>query len=91
MAAGINIWSGTPGLGGALTNPTWLAKRKGHVQGNYPVTFRGRTFADAETAYQAFKPKAFEEREALCAEVIEAKLRQHPRLREAITGRGGVA
>jgi len=91
LTAGMNIWSGSRGLGGALTNPTWLAKRKGTIQGDYPVTFRGRTFADAEAAYQAFKPKAFEAREALCAEVIEAKLLQHPRLLEAITARNGVA
>ncbi len=92
---GVNIWSGTAGLGGALTNPTVLAKKKGNVAQDYPAFFRGRTFADAETAYQASKAAmedpSFEALEALMAEVIAAKLEQHARLVDAITARGGVA
>lgn len=89
---GINICSNTPGLGGALTNPTVLAKRKGNVQQDYSVTMRGRTFPDAEAAFWALgKDEPFERQERLCAEIVAAKLRQHPRLLRAITAEGGVA
>ncbi len=89
---GINLSSHTPGLGGALTNPTALAKRKGNVQHDYSVTLRGRTFSDAEAAFHTLcTDESFARQEAICAEIVEAKLRQHPRLRTAIAARGGLA
>lgn len=89
MEPGVNIWSGTPGLGGALTNPTELAFRKGSIQNHYPVTFQGVAYPDAEAAYQRLKRHRGDV--ALLTEIVTAKLQQHARLEQAITRRGGVA
>jgi hypothetical protein len=54
----MNIYSGSRegnGLAAALTNPTALARKKGTVQSDYPVTVMGRRFIDAEVAYQTLK------------------------------------
>ncbi len=50
---GINISSNMRGLGGGLTNPTVLAKRKGNIAADYPVMFRGTQYPDAEAAFHA--------------------------------------
>jgi hypothetical protein len=55
LAPGINIYSGEEGAGGGLTNPTELSYAKGHIKHHYPVDLLGRTFPDAEAAYQALK------------------------------------
>jgi len=91
---GINIYSGSKGLGAALTNPTELAHKKGAIKKHYPVEFRGAMYPDAETAYQTVKRSgpwlSEEQRESLMTEIIIAKLQQHPDLREAIKQKGGV-
>lgn len=88
---GDNIWSGSPGLPGALTNMTVLAKRKRSIRGDYPVLFRGVHYADAEAAFQAHKGRLeFEDRVQLMAEIIAAKLTQHRPLLDSITLYGGV-
>jgi hypothetical protein len=91
LAPPINIFSGEPGLGGALTNPTELARQKGCIQQSYPITFAGRHWPDVETAYKRLKRDTPAENDALMVELIATKLRQHTRLRDAITARGGVA
>ena len=85
---GTNISSNTKGIGGALTNPTVLSKQKGNIGKDYPVTFRGKTYVDAEAAYQANK-KGDSSDFSLMTDVIEAKLRQYPALTDEITRLGG--
>ncbi|MGK7944825.1 MAG: ATP-dependent RecD-like DNA helicase, partial [Microcystaceae cyanobacterium] len=46
----INISSRTQGLGGALTNPTELARRQGNISQSYPVSFRGNPATPAFNA-----------------------------------------
>jgi len=88
-----NIHSGTKNGLAVLTNPTVMAKRKGTVRGDFPVTIDGKLYEDAEAAYQEIKwtiPNTNGDREDLCVRVIEAKLRQYPQLVEFITHNGGV-
>jgi hypothetical protein len=88
-----NIHSGTKNGLAVLTNPTVMAKRKGTVRGDFPVTVDGVQYEDAEAAYQALKwtiPNTDKDREALCVRVIEAKLQQYPQLVEFIRINGGV-
>lgn len=90
-AMSINIFSGEKGLGGALTNPTELARQKGCIQQQYPVVFRGRRYPDAEAAYQLCKAETPEANDTMMKYVIAAKLLQNEVLLTAITRRGGVA
>lgn len=90
-----NIFSGERSARTVLTNPTELARKKGNLRFSYPVTIDGVVYPDAEEAYQRLKAGLghfadMGEREALCARVIEAKLRQHGQLVEFITVNGGV-
>ena len=89
----MNISSYEKGLGGALTNPTNLSKKHECIVQSYPVVFRGKTFVDAEAAYQHAKSESefleMDQRIDLCAEVIAAKLVQHPRLFDNIVKLGG--
>lgn len=87
----MNIFSGEKGLGGALTNPTELARRKGSIVERYPVTYRKKMYPDAEIAYFALASASDSDNDRLMVELIACKLRQHPRLLEAITARGGVS
>ncbi len=95
LAAPVNIWSGSKGLAGALTNPTELAHRKRSIVQHYPVRFSYRDWPDAEAAYQTIKRERrltdFAECMALLTHIVVAKLKQHPRLVRAITANGGVA
>ena len=85
----MNIFSGEPGLAGALTNPTELSRKKGSIQQRYPVIFDNKTYPDAEAAYHALSTGNQQEDDVLCADIIAAKLLQHPQLLTAITKRGG--
>jgi Domain of unknown function (DUF4326) len=90
IAPGINIFSGSrdmQGLGAALTNPTVLSKQKGTIKKDYPVTFRGAVYPDAETAYQALAQGKVDE--LLMGQIIAAKLMQYPHLLNAINQNGG--
>lgn len=87
---GINIYSGADALGAALTNPTELAFRKGALTTRYPVTFANRAWPDAEAAYLTLKTGNACDDDRLMADIIAAKLRQHPGLKAAIAERGGV-
>lgn len=93
MREPINIFSGATGLGGALTNPTELARRKGCIPEAYPVLFEGRNWTDVETAYHVLAQHTDvpEERDALMVELIAAKFRQHPKLRQEVDEHGGAA
>ena len=89
-----NIYSGEHNPRTVLTNPTELAFKKGNLRQHYPVKIDGVVYVDAEEAYQRLKRDlghfaGMAEREALCTRVIEAKLRQHPRLVEFIAHNGG--
>jgi len=84
-----NIWSGNKALA-PLTNPTELAFRKGNVRKHYPVAFRGRTFEDAEAAFNAHNAGlSFAELQELCIQVIAAKFQQYPHLHRKIHELGG--
>ena len=88
-----NIHSGTKNGLAVLTNPTVMAKRKGTVRGDFPVTVDGKLYEDAEAAYQEIKwtiPNTDKDREDLCVRVIAAKLEQYPQLVEFIRHNGGV-
>jgi hypothetical protein len=87
--SGINIYSGTKGLGGALTNPTEISHRKGSIKKHYPITFRERRFPDSETAYRKFKTGTDSDYE-LMVEILVEKLRQYPILVNKISARGGI-
>jgi hypothetical protein len=98
--SGINISSNSKGLGGALTNPTEIAKSKGNITQSYPVEFNGKSYKDVETAYQALKDKSEAKTKPskdnsknykLMVDLITAKLQQHPRLVNEITKQGGSA
>lgn len=91
MVEPINIFSGAEGLGGALTNPTELARRKGCIEQAYPVLFSGRLWPDVETAYHILAQHTTDvaERDALMVELIATKFRQHSKLLQDVTGNGG--
>ena len=93
---GVEISSNAKGLAAALTNPTELAKSKGNLTQSYPIEFRGKTYKDAEAAYQALKSTATKDDGPnstynLMVDIIKAKLQQHPRLVSEITKQGGSA
>lgn len=87
----MNIFSGEKGLGGALTNPTELARAKGSIEQAYPVRIAGTLFPDAESAYQFHKTGDPAHDDNMMARVIAAKFRQHPHLLAAVRSRGGAA
>jgi hypothetical protein len=91
---GVEISSNAKGLAAALTNPTELAKSKGNLKQSYPVEFRGKTYKDAETAYQSLKGTATKDDGPnntynLMVDIIKAKLEQHPKLVSEINKQGG--
>ena len=91
---GVEISSNAQGLAAALTNPTELAKSKGNITKSYPVEFRGKTYKDSETAYQALKNTATKDEGPnstynLMVDIIKAKLEQHPILTSEISKQGG--
>ncbi len=91
---GVEISSNATGLAAALTNPTELAKSKNNLKQSYPVEFQGKTYKDAEAAYQALKSTATKDEGPnntynLMVNIITAKLQQHPRLVTEITNQGG--
>lgn len=87
----MNIFSGEPGLGGALTNPTELARKKGSIQSSYPVVYGGKRYADVETAYTVLKVGAEAIDDRMMTELIAAKFQQYAALREEVRTRGGVS
>lgn len=87
----MNIFSGTPGLGDALTNPTELARRKDSITDRYPVRYLGRDFPDVETAYRALKGAEAAANDELMVQLIACKFDQHPALCAAVRECGGVA
>jgi hypothetical protein len=92
VAAPVNIWSGAPGLGGALTNMSERAREKGFIKNSYPVKVNGATYPDSEAAYQALKVQGEEDyNDCLMIDLIALKFLQNPVLFERTTRNGGVA
>lgn len=87
---GINIFSGTKGLGGALTNPTELAFSKGSIQQHYPIVYQGKEYLDVESCYLKHKTEHFDENNHLMIKLIATKLTMHTRLFFEIQKNGGV-
>lgn len=89
---GINIWSGAKGLGGALTNMSELAKKKGGIKHSYPVRVNGVQYPDSEAAYQALKrPGDAAYNDGLMIDIICLKFQQNLKLKNLVTERGGVS
>lgn len=88
---GINIFSGEQGLGGALTNPTEMAKRKGCIDTRYPVAFHNRAYPDVELAFNVLATGDIAGDDALMADLIAHKFDQHPSLLQEVVSRGGIA
>lgn len=92
VAPAINIWSGAPGLGGALTNMSERAREKGCIKHPYPVKINGATYPDSEAAYQALKvPGEDAYNDGLMIDIIALKFKQNAILFERVTRNGGVA
>ncbi|HDR9105386.1 TPA: DUF4326 domain-containing protein [Burkholderia vietnamiensis] len=92
VAPAINIWSGAPGLGGALTNMSERAREKGCIKHQYPVKVNGVTYPDSEAAYQALKVPGEEEyNDGLMIDLIALKFAQNAKLYDLVTKNGGVA
>ena len=93
IAPGINIYSGTRGLGGALTNPTCLSRKKGSINRDYPISFRrsAAVYPDAEAVYRSYSSscKSFQDNLVLCTEIIYWKLKAYPALVSSIKENGG--
>ena len=86
---GVNLFSGAPGIGAALTNPTELARKKGLLTQAYPVVFQGMRYMDAESAYQALKPDDDAGKDTVMVEILAARFRQYPDLFDEVSRRGG--
>jgi hypothetical protein len=87
----INISSGTPGLGGALTAPTELAYRKGSIKARYPVEYAGKRYPDVELAYKVLSAGGPDDDNELFANLLGHRFEQYPALLNEVTRRGGVA
>lgn len=91
-APAINIWSGAPGLGGALTNMSERAKEKGCIKNSYPVVVNGVTYPDSEAAYQSLKSNGNDSyNDGLMIDLIALKFKQNTILFDTVTKYGGVA
>ncbi|TXH50325.1 MAG: hypothetical protein E6Q97_20650 [Desulfurellales bacterium] len=90
-----NIWSGNKDwpLGAALTNCTCLAHKKGNIKNQYPVSFQGVIWEDAEQAYISLSRRCrdYGARDKLMVNIIAAKLKQHPQLKTLVDRYGGIA
>ena len=94
----VHISSNTKGLGGALTNPTELSKKKGNIEQDYSITYKEKDDISVEAAYQAnkvdetkTKPNKSESANYnLMVELITEKLRTYPKLVNTITKLGGL-
>ncbi len=87
---GINVFSGTKGLGGALTNPTELAFSKGSIAQHYPIIFKGKEYPDVESYYLAHRKENDVENDHLMMQLIATKLVMHARLYFEIEKQGGI-
>lgn len=92
MKPGINIWSGAEGLGGALTNMSELAKKKGKIKHSYFVKVDGVVYHDSEAAYQRLKrPGQDVFNDNLMIHIIGHKLQQNAKLLSLVIENGGKA
>lgn len=92
LAQGINIFTGTLGLGGALTNMTVRSVEKGSIKHPYPVIIGNVTYPDAEAAYHALKALGHDAyNDGLMVDIIALKLQQHPKLLALVDQYGGEA
>lgn len=89
---GDNISSNSKGLAAALTNPTELAKRKGNLTQSYPIDYKGKSYPDIESAYQANKAPYLKTKTTgvLMTDLITNKLQTYPQLVKGIKDKGGM-
>lgn len=88
----INIFSGAPGLGGALTNMSERAREKGRIKHSYPVVINDVRYVDSEAAYQALKiPGNDEYNDGLMIDIIALKFKQNTKLFDLVKKYGGAA
>ena len=89
-AAGINIYSGTLGLGGALTNMTDRALEKRRIKHAYPVKVGEVNYVDVEHAYQSLKViGAHDYNDGLMVDLICLKFKRHTKLFDLVKQYGG--
>lgn len=89
-AAGINIYSGTLGLGGALTNMTDRALEKQRIKHAYPVKVGEVDYIDVESAYQALKVAGQHDyNDGLMVDLICLKFKRHTKLFDLVKQCGG--
>lgn len=85
-----NIASCEKGLGGALTNPTELSRKKGNISRKYTLVYEGREYPDLESAYLlCSEGKSPEEKDTMMVEMIAMKFQQHPELYQEVKDKGG--
>jgi len=83
------------GLGAGLSTQTVLAKSKGNIVSDYPVTYNGTAYLDADQAFQLNKKGLTENgtgpnsQYSLMVEIMTEKFKQHPKLVDAIQRQGG--
>lgn len=88
----INIFSGSQGIGGALTNMSERAREKGKIKHSYPVLINDVRYPDSEAAYQALKiPGNVEYNDGLMIDIISLKFIQNRKLLDLVTRNGGVS
>lgn len=89
-----NIWSGSKTLA-VLTNPTCLAKRKGNLQGDYPIqTDDGKVYPDIEAAYHELGDRGNHKHDmgymaGIMTCLMILKFKQYPRILQAVKDSGG--
>lgn len=92
VAEAVNIYSGSRGIGGALTNMSEIARRKGCIKHSYPVTINDVRYEDSEAAYQALKIHGDDDyNDGLMIDIIALKFEQNPDLLKWVKQDGGVA
>lgn len=90
LAPAVNIFSGSPGLAGALTNMSERAREKGCIKNAYPVKVGEVVYPDSEAAYQALKhPGRDAYNDGLMIDLIALKFKQNSILFERVTRNGG--
>jgi hypothetical protein len=97
VGKGVRISSTSKGIGASLSLNTVKAKQAELINKNYPVTFRGKEYADAAAAYDAYKSTytiALGETDAakvkLLREILGERFKQHLNLFGNVYDKGGV-
>jgi hypothetical protein len=72
-----------------LSNKTNLAKIAKKIVNDYPIEYKGKTYTDANSAYNANKKSSIDENLIIMFEILSAKLQKYPKIVEEIQKQGG--